>query len=73
MYFMHKPSGSLVEVPTLDRSFDPFRKEFGGRLHAGDELQEPAGFDKAEPRCPSGEMLPRRRIGAGCKTARRGA
>lgn len=59
MYLMHQPSGDLVEVLTLDRLFDPFQRELSGRLHAGEELQDPAPFAKGELMFPSGEPLPR--------------
>lgn len=59
MYLMHKPSGDLVEVLTVDRLFDPFQCEISGRFHAGEELQEPAAFAKSELVFPSGEYLPR--------------
>jgi len=71
MYLMHKPSGDLVEVLALDQLFDPFQKEVSGRLHAGEELQDPSSFDKAELRFPSGEMLPRCWIDSGYKTRQR--
>jgi hypothetical protein len=59
MYLMHKPSGDLIEILTLDRLFDPFQKEVDGRFHAGEEMQEPAAFAKNELVFPSGEYLPR--------------
>lgn len=59
MYLMHKPSGDLVEVLTVDQLFDPFQREISGRFHAGEELQEPAAFAKSELVFPSGEYLPR--------------
>lgn len=59
MYLMHKPSGDLVEVLTLERLFDPFQKDVTGRFHAGEEMQEPAAFAKVELVFPSGEYLPR--------------
>ena len=37
MYLMHKPSGDLVEVLTVDRLFDPFQRDISGRFHAGDD------------------------------------
>lgn len=59
MYLMHRPSGDLVEMLNLEALFDPFQKEVSGRFHAGEELQEPAGFAKGELGFPSGEYLPR--------------
>ncbi len=59
MYLKHKPSGDLVEVLNLDALFDPCRGMLQGRFHAGEELQDPAAFAKAELSFPSGENLPR--------------
>lgn len=59
MYLKHKPSGDLVEILNLDALFDPCRGTIQGRFHAGEELQEPAPFAKAELLFPSGENLPR--------------
>lgn len=43
MFLLSLPHGSLME----------------GRLHAGEELQDPEPFAKKELRFPSGETLPR--------------
>lgn len=59
MYLKQKNSGDLVEVLNLDALFDPCRGMIQGRLHAGEELQDPAAFAKAELFFPSGEYLPR--------------
>jgi hypothetical protein len=59
MYLIHKPSGNLVEILSLDRLFDPFEKEISGCFHVGEELQEPADFVKNDLLFPSGEYLPR--------------
>lgn len=59
MYLKHKPSGDLVEILSLDKLFDPFQKGVNGRFHAGEELQDPAEFSKADLAFPSGEALPR--------------
>ena len=59
MYLKHKTSGNAVEVLTLDALFDPSRTMIQGRFHAGEELQDPAPFAKAELAFPSGESLPR--------------
>jgi hypothetical protein len=37
---------------------DPFRTTVPGRFHAGEEMQEPADFSKADLIFPSGEALP---------------
>jgi len=43
---------------SLPQLFDPFAASVQGRLHAGEELQEPEAFVKAELIFPSGELLP---------------
>lgn len=59
MYLKHLPSGDLVEVIGLSTLFDPFMQAIEGRIHAGEELQDPAEFSKATLVFPSGEALPR--------------
>lgn len=59
MYLRHLPSGDLVEVIDLPGLFDPFEAGLQGRIHAGEELQDPARFAKSELVFPSGEPLPR--------------
>lgn len=59
MYLKHIQSGDLVEVIDLAAMFDPFADMIEGRIHAGEELQEPAAFPKAGLMFPSGELLPR--------------
>ena len=59
MYLRHKPSGDLVEVLDLRSLVDPHRWQIAGRFHAGEELQDPANFPKADLVFPSGETLPR--------------
>ncbi len=59
MYLKLKQSGDLVEVLDVSMLVDPCRETLPGRLHAGEELQEPAEFAKAELVFPSGEALPR--------------
>ncbi len=59
MYLKHKPSGDMVEVLDLGALFDPFVTTVPGRFHAGEELQDPAEFSKAELVFPSDEPLPR--------------
>jgi hypothetical protein len=55
----HADDSSLVEVLDLQQLFDPFAKEVLGRIHAGEELQDPQSVSKAGLRFPSGEELPR--------------
>lgn len=59
MYLRHTASGDLVEILEPGALFDPCLPEVSGRFHAGEEMQEPAPFRKAELVFPSGEPLPR--------------
>ncbi|MEW5754696.1 MAG: acetyltransferase [Pseudomonadota bacterium] len=59
MYLKHKPSGDLVEVLDVNSLVDPFRDKVAARFHSGEELQDPATFEKADLLFPSGEGLPR--------------
>jgi hypothetical protein len=59
MYLRHVASGDLVEVLDLEALFDPFQTAVRGRFHAGEELPEPALFEKSGLKFPSGERLPR--------------
>ena len=55
----HDDHSSLVEVLDLQQLFDPFSGTVRGRLHAGEELQDPSALSKADLSFPSGEALPR--------------
>jgi hypothetical protein len=55
----HDDQSSLVEVLNLQQLFDPFATSVQGRLHAGEELQDPGAVSKAVLSFPSGEPLPR--------------
>jgi hypothetical protein len=59
MYLRDQHSGNLVEVLSLQDLADPCCDSIPGRFHVGEELQEPAVFDKSELRFPSDEGLPR--------------
>ena len=59
MYLKLKAPGDLVEVLDMRALVDPCWDSLAGRLHAGEELQDPAEFAKAELLFPSGEALPR--------------
>ena len=65
MYLREKRSGDLVEVLDPAAMYDPCVDRIQGRLHAGEELQEPASFAKSELEFPSGEALPRCWVDAG--------
>ena len=59
MYLRHQPSGDLVEILDLYALFNPLRADVSGRLHVGEEMQEPETFAKSDLAFPSGEVLPR--------------
>ncbi len=59
MYLKHTPTGDLVEILDVRSLVDPLRNSVAGRFHAGEELQDPATFQKADLIFPSGEQLPR--------------
>ena len=59
MFLKYKRYGTLLEVLTVNDLFDPCQKEVTGRLHAGEEMQDPSTFMKSELIFPSGESLPR--------------
>jgi hypothetical protein len=71
MYLRHKGSNDLVEILDLGALFDPFQAAVSGRFHAGEELQDPAGFSKAELAFPSGEALPRCWVDPGYRSTTR--
>lgn len=54
----HNDDASLVEILDLRQLFDPFAAQVQGRVHAGEELQDPQAYSKAELCFPSGEPLP---------------
>lgn len=59
MYLKDSVSGDLVEVLEIQALCDPCRGSVVGRIHAGEELQEPAVFNKEILIFPSNEALPR--------------
>lgn len=58
MFLKEKDSSHLVEVLSLNDLFNPIHQTVVGRLHYGEELQEPQKFSKQELTFPSGESLP---------------
>ncbi|KYC37234.1 acetyltransferase [Scytonema hofmannii PCC 7110] len=58
MFLKHKNMKTLIEVLTMPDLYNPFRQEIWGQSHAGEELQEPAFFEKSDLIFPSGESLP---------------
>ena len=58
MFMKHRESGKLVEVLSLRDLFNPLHESLIGRYHAGEELQDPERFAKADLVFCSGEGLP---------------
>lgn len=58
MFLKHKPSQDLVEILDITSLVNPLLSTTEGRFHAGEELQEPATFNKSELLFPSDEPLP---------------
>ncbi|MBZ0159940.1 acetyltransferase [Candidatus Methylomirabilis sp.] len=59
MFLKDKQAGHLVEILDLRALFDPLQPVVTGRIHAGEEMQDPTSFNKADLIFPSGECLPR--------------
>ncbi len=59
MFLKEKRSGHLVEILALPDLFNPNHASVSGRLHYGEEMQEPEAVSKDELTFPSGEPLPR--------------
>jgi hypothetical protein len=59
MFLKRKDSGKLVEVLALRDLFNPLHDAIVGRYHAGEELQDPEQFAKADLVFCSGEPLPK--------------
>jgi len=59
MFLKLANSGDMVEVLDVRSLSDPCRDSVAGRLHAGEELQDPETFTKSDLSFPSGEALPR--------------
>ncbi len=59
MFLKDKANGDLVEVLDTHELADPCKSGVRGRYHAGEEMQEPRKFQKANLLFPSGESLPR--------------
>jgi hypothetical protein len=55
----HDDDTSLFEVLDIKQLFDPFSTTVNGRLHCGEEMQDPETYAKADLFFPSGEALPR--------------
>jgi hypothetical protein len=59
MFLKQKNAAHLVEVLSLNDLFNPLHQNVVGRLHYGEEMQDPEKFNKADLIFPSGESLPR--------------
>jgi hypothetical protein len=59
MFLKHKKTGNLLEIIDMAELVDPCHGAVAGRYHAGEELQDPASYEKADLAFPSGEALPR--------------
>lgn len=59
MFVQERSTGHLVEVLALKDLIDPFSPTMVGRYNIGEELPDPAKFDKADLVFPSGEPLPK--------------
>jgi hypothetical protein len=58
MFLKHKHTGVLVEVLTISDLYDPCMTTLMAQAHAGEEMQDPIAYAKAELMFPSGEPLP---------------
>lgn len=58
MFLKQRKDGHLVEVLGLTDLVNPIHKHMIGRLHYGEEMQDPEKFLKTELMFPSGEALP---------------
>ena len=59
MFLKHKSTGDIIEILTLDKLFNPCVTDVTGVDHFGEEMQDPASYQKMELAFPSGEALPR--------------
>jgi hypothetical protein len=58
MFLKQKTEGHLLEVLSFTDLVNPKHPHVVGRLHYGEELQDPESFAKADLLFPSGEALP---------------
>jgi hypothetical protein len=59
MFLKQKYDGHLVEVLSISDLVSPTHPAIAGRLHYGEEMQDPEYFQKADLQFQSGEDLPR--------------
>jgi hypothetical protein len=58
MFVADKNNGHLIEVLNASALFDPNLDRIEGRLHYGEESQDPELFAKKDLAFPSGKSLP---------------
>ncbi len=59
MFLKNRQSGDLVETLDLKALFNPYLSAVQGSYHFGEEMQDPATFEKGGLAFPSDEALPR--------------
>mgnify|MGYP006288579657 FL=1 len=59
MFLRQIKEGHLVEIENLQELISPLHATVTGRLHYGEEMQDPENFDKSALVFPSGEPLPK--------------
>jgi hypothetical protein len=59
MFLKERGNGHMVEVLGLTDLFDPFNNQLVGRVHYGEEVQDPQKFEKNQLSFLSGEGLPK--------------
>lgn len=59
MFLKQKSNGHLVEILSVNDLTNPIHQHVVGRLHYGEEMQDPEKFEKSGLVFPSGEELPR--------------
>lgn len=59
MYMKRKLDGHLVEILGVQDLTNPLHHWVVGRMHYGEEIQDPEKYAKADLLFPSGETLPR--------------
>lgn len=59
MFLKQRTTGKLIEVLSQQDLFNPMHETIIGRYHAGEELQEPEHFEKADLVFTSDEPMPK--------------
>jgi hypothetical protein len=58
MFLKQRNEGHLVEISDVRELINPLHKDVTGRLHYGEEMQDPEKYNKSDLVFPSGESLP---------------